>query len=132
MSGEFLMGLPRLWRVANPVVASVIADFEYALTHAEAGDSDAVRLVDPVAPEPGWTTRQLRRAQTPTRAIAKGRDVRVCAAESRPAARADLTGSLMSRPRGKVDGPVAHAGPSAAETPRRSLTPDSVGGADRK
>jgi hypothetical protein len=82
MSGEFLMGLPRLWRVANPVVASVFADFEYALTHAEAGESNVrnAGLVDPVEPRPGWTQRQLRRAQTP----------------------------------------------------RRSLTPDSVGGADQK
>jgi phage tail tape-measure protein len=69
MSGEFLMGVPRFWRVANPLVAAVVADFEYALTHAEAGDSDAVRLVDEVAPTPGWTTKRLHRRtpKTPRR-----------------------------------------------------------------
>jgi hypothetical protein len=70
MSGEFLMGLPRLWRVANPVVAAVVADFEYALTHPEAGESNVrnAGLVDsPVEPEPGWTQRQIRRATTPRR-----------------------------------------------------------------
>lgn len=36
--------------------------------------------------------------QAPTRGDAQGRAVRVCAPESRPAARADLTGSLSPRP----------------------------------
>src|SRR6266702_3954857 len=51
---------------------------------------------------------------TPTRDVAQGRDVRVCADESRPAARADLTGSLTSRStEERLAVPVAHAGPSA-------------------
>ncbi len=51
---------------------------------------------------------------TPTRDVAQGRDVRVCADESRPAARADLTGSLTSRSTEERSAvPVAHAGPSA-------------------
>lgn len=40
----------------------------------------------------------------------EGKRVRVCAAESRPAAGADLTSSLTIRPPRKVAGPVAHAG----------------------
>ena len=51
---------------------------------------------------------------TPTRDVAQGRDVRVCADESRPVARADLTGSLTSRSTEERSAvPVAHAGPSA-------------------
>ncbi len=51
---------------------------------------------------------------TPTRDVAQGRGVRVCADESRPVARADLTGSLTSRSTEERSAvPVAHAGPSA-------------------
>jgi len=94
------------------VVAAVFADFARAV---EGGDPPAQdRLVDPVAP---------------TRDVAKGRGVRVCATESRPAARADLTGSLTSRSteeRSSV--PVAHAGPAASETPRRPMRPPTAAG----
>lgn len=47
---------------------------------------------------------------TPIKDRRAGKGVRVCASESRPAARADVTSSLTVRPHRKVAGPVAHAG----------------------
>jgi hypothetical protein len=45
--------------------------------------------------------------QAPSRGDAQGRAVRVCAPESRPAARADLTGSLSPRPPEERPGPLS-------------------------
>jgi hypothetical protein len=108
----------RLARLPASCVVAVFDEFLYAVEHPEAGEPHAVRLVDEVAPTPGWTPKQLPR-RAPTRAIAEGRGVRVCVDESRPAARADLTSSLTARSQRKGRGPVAHAGPLASETPRR-------------
>jgi hypothetical protein len=71
--------------------------------------SQSVPAGRPVALSPPGVATGL--AQAPTRAIAQGRAVRVCALESRPATGADLTSSLMARhPGRKAAGSVAHAG----------------------
>jgi len=53
------------------VVGAVMDEFLYAVEHPEAGEPNVKRLVDTVitdiAPRPGWTQRQLRRATTPRR-----------------------------------------------------------------
>jgi len=60
----------RLDRLPASCVVAVFDEFLYAIEHpAKAGEPHAVRLVDEVAPAPGWTTKQLQRRapKTPRR-----------------------------------------------------------------
>lgn len=102
-----------------------------ASSPAGTGDGPApVRAVTPDVPSPAVPDETpgsgpaagLGTTPAPTRGDVQGRAVRVCARddggctsdpgpESRPAARADLTGSLSPRPHQEDPGPVAHAGP---------------------
>lgn len=97
------------------------------------GEPHADRLVDEVAVDVGGGLALAFADDgfpvlitAPTRAIAQGREVRVCADESRPAARADMTSSLMARTTRKAASPVAHAGTGGAPELRAapSGTPD--------
>ena len=68
----------------------------------------------PPLPHPDAAAGSQGGGHAPTREDDQGRAVRVCAPESRPAARADLTGSLSSRPH--QEGPQPLSAPPAEGT----------------